>query len=295
MVRRLSVEPEVEKVLALDVRPGSYRHDKVFFQYYDVAEPAAGLLRREGVNAVIHLAFVLRPSRRRERAQQVNLKGTQKVLEECLLGGVRHILYLSSGTVYGAYGDHRQPLKEEAPLRPNRGFQYAEDKVVVEGYLKAFTERHAQVTVTVLRSCVVMGPGAENFITQAFRKPMLIGIRGQDPPMQFLHQDDLSELMMGLLMKPVAGVFNVAGEGSVRYSELVRLSGRRCLWLPAAVAYALTGWTWSLGLQGDSPAVGLDLIRWPWMVDMEKVGSVAGFHPRHTSREALASYFSQGE
>jgi UDP-glucose 4-epimerase len=290
LAERLSRCDWVEDVLALDIRPLANVLPKISFYQRDVTAPLDDLFQAHRPQAVVHLAFRLRPSHDRESVRRVNVGGTANVLRACAAVGVKHILYMGSTTVYGAHPDNPVPLTEEAPLRPVKGFQYAEDKVTAEGLLREHAAAHPGVCLTVLRGCVVMGPTAENFITAALGKPALVGVAGHDPPMQFLHEEDQMSVLLHLLERPRAGVYNIAGEGAVRYSEMVQLSRRRLFWLPPWVIYPLTEATWRLRLQKDSPACGLDMVRWPWVASTEKLTRETGFRFRHSSREALEAY-----
>jgi hypothetical protein len=55
----------------------------------------------------------------------------------------------------------------------------------------------------------------------------------------------------------------------------------------AAILYPLTQLSWGLRLQSDSPACGLDMIRWPWLADIGKLQREADFAPKYTSQQAL--------
>ena len=200
---------------------------------------------------------------------------------------MRNLLYVSSTTVYGAHPNGAQPYTEESPVRPVPGFQYAEDKAATELIIEAFAADNPDTCVTVLRGCVVMGPRSDNFIAQAFRKPLLVSILGANPQMQFIHEDDVQEALELCLMERVPGVYNLTGEGTVAYSDIARTAGLRSVALPAPVLSALTQASWALRLQGDSPASGLAMVRWPWVASNEKLTRETGFRPRHTSREAL--------
>ena len=258
----------------------------------DVLQPFGDLFRDRGVDTVFHLAFVLRPGRDRRATQRVNVAGAASVLDACAAAGVRNVVYLSSATVYGAHLDNPPLLTEDSPMRPAFGFQHAWDKALTEGDFERFAHSHEDTRVVVLRSCVVMGPGADNFITQAFSKPFLVAVRGYDPPLQFLHEDDLIDVMLLVARDDgLRGVYNVGGKGSVPYSEMVAMSGRRLVWAPAFLLYPLVQAAWALRLQSDSPAAGLDLIRYPWLVDTLKLERATGHSFRYTSREALQSYF----
>jgi len=68
------------------------------------------------------------------------------------------------------------------------------------------------------------------------------------------------------------------------------MARRRMIWLPAALAYLLTQLTWRLHIQSDSPAVGLDWIRHPWVVSTEKLEKELSYRFQHTAEEALRSF-----
>ncbi|MBI2856541.1 MAG: SDR family oxidoreductase [Chloroflexi bacterium] len=296
LLARLKSDPDVEAIVAIDHTPLPSEPDgEVRFHQRDINEPLEDLFRENGVNAVVHLAFVLRPGHNRAAIERTNVAGTSNLLHASSRAGVATIVYLSSTTVYGARPDNPPLLTEEHPLRPQREFQYAWDKTQVEAMLQGYGHTHPQARVVVLRSCVVMGQGAENFITRALSKPFLVAVKGYDPPMQFLYQDDLTELMaLALKEKAIHGAFNVAGDGAVPYSEMVALSGRRLLRLPASVLYPFLQATWNLRIQGDSPSVGLDFIRYPWVADTARVRRETGYRFRYTSREALMAYLGSG-
>ncbi|MCY3886419.1 MAG: NAD-dependent epimerase/dehydratase family protein [Chloroflexi bacterium] len=287
LVERLAASDGVDSVVAFDARPVVVDHPKVMSFQQDIRQPLAGILRRHGVDAFVHLAFLLRAGRNRASARRVNVGGTAEVLRECRAAGVRRLLYLSSTTVYGARAGDPQPYTEESPVRPVRGFQYAEDKAATESLLQAFAAENPDTCVTVLRGCPVVGPRSENFATQALRRLVRVRIRGADPPMQFVHENDLLSALELCLLEPVPGVFNVTGEGTVAYSELVRVTGARCVTLPAPVLACIAQASWALRLQSDAPAAGLAMARWPWVASHEKLTRETGFRPRYTSREAL--------
>ena len=130
LVNRLARCEGVERVLAIDIRPlmGDIPQNVVYVKR-DVTEPMADLLIKHRIEAVAHLAFVIQPDRNAARASRVNVGGASSVLDACAAAEVRHVLYMSSATVYGAHADNPPMLTEDAPLRPVRGFQYSELKV----------------------------------------------------------------------------------------------------------------------------------------------------------------------
>ncbi|MEX2599600.1 MAG: NAD-dependent epimerase/dehydratase family protein [Dehalococcoidia bacterium] len=292
LVERLLAEDTVERVVGIDVQPAPLAHPKLTYLRQDINSPLESAFRAAGVDAVVHLAFVLRQARGRRASRRVNVNGTANVLRACEAAGVSRFVLMSSTTVYGARSENTAPLAEDAPVRPLPGFDYGVDKAASETRCRRYAESHPDMALTVLRGCVVMGPHARNFITAALDKPLLISVRGADPAMQFVHEDDLLELLWESLRNPHPGTYNVAGPGTVRWSEVVALTGKRQIALPAPVAGALMEITWRLRLQHESPRVGLNFIRWPLTVDTSKLEHEFGYSFQHTSREALLDYMS---
>ncbi|MCI0438381.1 MAG: NAD-dependent epimerase/dehydratase family protein [Chloroflexi bacterium] len=291
LIAALDGDDSIEKILALDVRPlKQHFSPKVAFRQQDILTPMAKPLSGESIDSVVHLAYVLNPGHRRDQARRVNVSGTASLLDSCARAGVRHILYLSSTSVYGPHPDNPPMLAEDSPIRPLEGFQYSEDKALAELLIRDYAVRNPGTSAAILRACPVMGPNADNFIARAFLKPVLVGVKGCDPPMQFLHEDDLVDALRLCLMKQASGLYNLAGDGTIRWSEMVELMGKRLVSLNPIALSALTRLAWHLRLQSDSPPVGINFIRYRWTVSTDKIKRELGFAPRHTSREAWQAF-----
>ncbi len=296
LLQELEKDEELGPVLAIDNRPLPVPFHNVTSERFDLTQPLEDHLRDHGTNTVVHLAYILRPGHRRrdvERVRRANLEAMKSVLAGSQAAGVSNFIYLSSHTIYGAHRDNPIPITEDAPLRPSEEFQYSHDKALCEGLVQEFARENSDIAVTVLRSSVVMGPGADNYVTQAFLKPLLLGVMGHDPPLQFVHEDDLAKIIHLLIKEPCPGTFNVAGEGVVHYSRMAHILRRRLLFLPSPMAYGITQMAWGLGIQKDSPAAGLDFIRYPIVVSTGKLKGETGFRFFYTSEDALTSYIAR--
>ncbi len=294
LIERLQGCDAVDYILATDIRtPSSSYSDSADFVQTDVTEPFPDLFARYEINAVVHLAYILNPGRHTSLARRVNVSGTDHVIEACANADVAHVVYLSSTSVYGAHPDNPEFLTEDDPVRPVPGFQYSEGKVAAERRLIEFAEQSSGSLVTVLRVCPVMGPRADNFIANAFRKPVLPRLGEADPPMQFVHEDDLADVVIKCLETRPAGIYNVAGDGTIRWTQIASVMGRRMLRLPPVAWHSLTSMAWYLGLQSDSPACGLDFIRYRWTASAEKLKRDVGVSLKHSSREAWESFAAQ--
>jgi UDP-glucose 4-epimerase len=293
IVERLLAEPSIERVIGIDIRRSPIEHEKLTSIVRDVTDPLDTLFRRTRVDTVVHLAFVLRQLRDREASHRVNIGGASNVLWACEAAGVSRIILMSSSTVYGPHPDNEELLIEDAPLRPPPEFDYANDKVTVEWFYRNYGEQRRRTQVSILRGSIVMGPMVDNFITQALNKPMLIAVGRDDPEMQFVHEEDLTEILWRFVSESHPGTFNVAGPGTIAWSDVVKMAHKRLLRFSAPVAYGITNLTWRLRLQNDAPGVGLDYIRWPWTVNTARIEKELNFKFKHTSRDAVESYLGE--
>jgi hypothetical protein len=85
-------------------------------------------------------------------------------------------------------------------------------------------------------------------------------------------------------------VFNVAGEGVVFYREVAEIARSKLVTLPSSLAYPLVQLTWALGIQRESTASGLNLVRYPMLMSTGQLKKATGYRFQYTSREALAAY-----
>ena len=292
-VAALCDKPEVELVAGIDVAPTDIRPRRTrrFISItQDIRTSLLDVLRDLEIEAVVHLAFLLRPARDESLATDINVNATGRLLEDCEAAGVRHFVYLSSTTVYGAGPERNRPAVEDDPVNPVRGFQYSEHKAAAERLVLERSKRNPNMRACILRGCVTMAAGADNFITQAFARRVLPVPAGADPEMQFLHLDDYTAVVETALSKRADGIFNIAGNGTMRWRDLVRTAGAIAVPLPAPVLKGLTGLTWLLRLQNYSKASGLNFIQYPWLASTEKARSELGWQPAHSAQDAVADW-----
>jgi UDP-glucose 4-epimerase len=284
-VAHLASDPDVEAVVALDVADSPVQDEaKIQWVHHDVCDPADRLLDEHRIDAIVHGAYVVRPARRVEAARRVNVDATARLVSAAATAGVGRIVYPSSTTVYGAWPEAGFHTEDEDP-RPLPGFTYSEHKVEAERILL-----DGDPTIVVLRACVVVGPGADNFILSSLRLPILPYPAGADPEMQFLHVDDYTAAVGLALRAEKPGLFNIAGEGTVRLSELTRALGTRAVPIPGPLLRRLIDLTWRVRLQSRSPANGLALIHHRWLASTERVEQELGWRPAFSSNEAILAW-----
>jgi len=288
MVHRLLAGlPEVQSVVGVDLRPMAHppTDPRFRFERADLRRPDPGLL--DGIDTVLHFAFHLKPSRDPGVDRALNVEAAVALLEHAGAAGAAQFVYPSSTTVYGARPGEAAPHPETDPLRPTPGFRYGEHKAEVERYLATYAATHPALKVTVLRPCIVLGPGAVNFVAELLAMKRLPVVAGADPEMQFLAADDLGSAGLAVVEQRAAGIFNLAGSGTIRWREAIRLCGSHPVPLPSRLLRSLADASWALRLQHRSPSGGMELIRHPWLADTRRARQVLGWEPRHPSRRVL--------
>ncbi|PKB77886.1 MAG: hypothetical protein BZY88_20390 [SAR202 cluster bacterium Io17-Chloro-G9] len=293
LLQKLEDQGGLGKLVAIDVKPPPLPIHNIAVYRQDVSEPIDELLDAHRTSTLVHLAFITeRGINRREviANREANLKSLECVLLSCLRARIKHFVYLSSHTVYGAHPDNSVPLGEGAPQRPSPEFPYGYDKFLSEQRIQEFAEQHPEIKVTVLRPCVVLGPNADNKVTRAFFRPWLLAVQDCNPPLQFVYEDDLARVLTILIKRGIPGEFNVAGEGVVFYREVAEIIKSKLIELPAFLGYPLVQLTWHLRLQRSSTAAGLDQVRYPMVLSTSKLRHTTGYRFWHTSRDALESF-----
>ena len=153
-IARLTAAATVERIVAIDLLPTPVPpglEGKVVSVSRDIREPVDDILSEHRIEAVVHLAYLLRPSRDPLAARRINVDATESLLNGCAAAGVRQIIYPSSTTVYGAHPGFVRPFTENDPTNPVRGFQYSEDKVAAERLLTTYADEHPETAVSILR------------------------------------------------------------------------------------------------------------------------------------------------
>ncbi|MDQ4143059.1 MAG: NAD-dependent epimerase/dehydratase family protein [Actinomycetota bacterium] len=284
VIQELCSDARVERVLGFDVRPPEFRHPKFVFDEIDVRN-ATLRSRLKGVDVVVHLAFIMDPIKDEALMRDVNLNGSHNVFRSAAEAGVRKIVYTSSATVYGAHPDNDFPLTEESPLRANLDFSYPAHKLEVEYVVKEVREEFPDLQFVVFRPAIVFGPHANNAWSHQLESPVIFGIKGYAPPLQFVHEDDVARAITFGIFEDVDGPYNLAAEGWLERDQILDVVGRPTLQLSEARAFSMADRMWSSGL-AEAPPGMLHYVMHPWVVSVDKL-TAAGFTCTKTNHEAL--------
>jgi UDP-glucose 4-epimerase len=160
----------------------------------------------------------------------VNVGGTVSLMEAMRDVGVRRVVLISSGAVYGDQG--AQPLREDAPLNPRS--PYAVSKLCAEYYVRTIGDLWNIETV-VLRVFNAYGPGQHlppshppvipNFLRQAVRNGTLVIHGDGNQTRDYVFVDDVVNAMVAAATAPGVNraIINVGAGTETISRELANL------------------------------------------------------------------------
>ncbi|MBT2406711.1 MULTISPECIES: NAD-dependent epimerase/dehydratase family protein [unclassified Streptomyces] len=299
-VRRIQRDPDVDRVIAVDAVPPPHRLGSAEFIRTDIRQSAiARVLAEHAVDTVVHLAVTggggAAAGGGHSAVKETNVIGTMQLLGACQKSPtIRRIVVKSSTSVYG--GASRDPAvfteTTQPKSLPSSGF--AKDAVEVEGYVRGFARRRPDVAVCVLRFANILGPYADSALAEYFSMPVMPTVLGYDPRLQFVHEDDVLDVLRLAAQEPRrgtlnSGTFNIAGDGVLLLSQCSRRLGRPTvpLLLPAVtwVGAALR----AVGVTDFSPEQ-IRLLTHGRVVETSQMRDTLGFQPMYTTAETFADF-----
>jgi UDP-glucose 4-epimerase len=139
----------------------------------------------------------------------------------------------------------------------------------------------------MLRFSNVLGPDITTPLAKALELPLVPSVFGYDPRFQFVHEADVVRAILFVLEGRVQGIYNVAGDGLIPWSEVAAICGKRTFPLPPVGLGLVSATLTRLGL--DLPPELLDLLRHGRGVDNRRLKKV-GFDYRYTSAGTVADF-----
>jgi UDP-glucose 4-epimerase len=288
----LEQDPDVDVVVGLDTVDPSVPLERTEFVRADQSYSILSrIVAATQVDTIIHTFLAVNSSRMGARAlHETNVIGTMNLLAAASRAGapVRQVVVKSSTLVYGS--SHLDPTWfSEETERPSPPTTRVERSLIeAEGYVRDFADDNPHVVVTLLRFANVLGTDIVTDISANLVRGLAPCIFGFDPLIQFVEEDDVVRALEFVTRHQVPGVYNVAGDGRLPWSEVAAIAGARLVPLPpygTEVAAALLD---RLGLLELPPEL-LALLRHGRGVDNRRLKR-AGFAYRYTSAGAVESF-----
>ncbi len=176
----------------------------------------------KGVDAVVHLAAMLGVKRTEDNrllCMDINVNGTDNVLNACALNRVDHVVLASSSEVYGE--PTRNPVTEDVETKGKT--VYAVSKLAAEELVKGYSQLDPALGYTIIRFFNTYGEGqVAQFVLSRFVKRVL---DGRNPVVygdglqkrSFCHVTDAVDGVRAVLENPIARnrVYNIGNSGEI--------------------------------------------------------------------------------
>lgn len=298
LVHGLAKASPATRILACDIRPLTGPVPKNVAQMIcDIRAPELrDHVLQARPRAIVHLASVVAAGGDPARDFDIDVNGTRNVLEAAAAAGVSRVIVTSSGAAYGYHADNPVPLREDDRLRGNDDFPYARHKRLVEELLADFRNREPALQQVIFRPCTVLGPGVSNQITALFERRFVMGLAGETPPFVFVSDEDVvAALIRALDPSAPAGIYNLAGDGTLSTRQIAARIGKPHVAVPPWLLKAALGLLHLLGLSRVG-AADVKFLQYRPVLANRALREKFGFAPRHSSAAAFDRYWqSRGE
>ncbi len=283
-------------VVALDIREPQHAVDGVTYVKGDLRDvDLAEELRAYDVDAVVHLAAIVEPPKGMTEAEleDIEVGGTQRVVDGCVAAGVSHLTVTSSGAAYGYYArNDGRALTEGAPVTGSREFAYSRHKAAVEALLARARRLHPQLGQLVLRPGTILGEHTNNQITALFTGRAVMTFRKSDGPFNFVWDRDVADIIVSGVTRRRTGIYNVAGDGVMTMRDIAAAEGKPVVAIPAQAVRTALGLMSKVGVGRYGPEQVDFLLHRPVLDNTRLHRDFPGL-PSKTTREVYA-IFQQG-
>jgi UDP-glucose 4-epimerase len=310
VVRALERSRRVGRIIGMARRPfdaAEHGWKRATYRRGDVLDRSSVEALVEGADVVVHLAFIIFGGH--EETHAINLEGSRNVFEAAAAAGTKRLVYTSSVAAYGFHDDNPEVLTEEIEPRGTDDFYYSAQKAELEGLLRDIVTGMATDTY-VFRPCIVAGPDAPMLIDNLTGdaglpdrlqrvKPLLGAVPLLRPvlpdtgvPFQLVHHDDVATAVRAAVLgRGKAGVYNLAGDGTLTTGDLARELGWYTVPVPRR-ATALAAHVAANAPLMPARASWLTAFRQPVLMDTTKARRELGWRPKYDSRETLRALIS---
>lgn len=269
---------ELEPKLAFAARLHRYSMDSLDFAQF--------LVDRKPTT-VIHLQTLDRSAEignTRSRAGAV--QGAQALFGAIeRVGSVHHVVVKSDAAIYSTGPRHASVLSESTRIS-GRATRYERNLRDIERFVADLKPSMPEVSFTVLRLGPILGPAVGNPISRYLTLPVVPTLMGYDGRLQFLYEDDAVQAIVFASRSTAAdGIFNVAGDGILYLSRLLRIGRRLGQPLPPPLLKQARRFLAVSGV--PLPEHTANLLKYGRYTTTDRMVTKLGFNPAHTTRQAI--------
>jgi nucleoside-diphosphate-sugar epimerase/phosphohistidine swiveling domain-containing protein len=266
-------------------RPESWPSAAEFVQC-DIRDAAAVRRAVASADVVAHCAWAVNPGADHLVNREINIGGTNNVLDAVAQNGIRRIVFASSAHVYGAQrGEMR--LRTEAD-RLNPVSAEGLDKARVEEMLPA-----SGVEWVAVRCAVILGRDVDNWVRRVLAAPLFPDVDGSaDRKVQVVHADDVHRIFVRAILDAGIdnGPVNVAASGAPTFGAIAGALGRPTVPLDKRLLGAVLRAVLQALLQKVGSPAGLDHLTGAPLMDTAHLCDEWNFTPAWSAGECVEDF-----
>lgn len=294
LARRLERDPRVERIFGIDTAAPAADLERTELIEADLRSPILSrLLPSTRADTVVHCGIVWYPTpdKPARALHDINVIGTLQLLAACeKTPELERVVVRGSAAIYGSEpappGFFSEQMARSFPLRT----RFQRDIGELETYFENFARRRSHLTCCMLRFQPELGAGLELPLVRYLSLPVVPTQLGFDPRLQLLAAEDATEALLRATFDPVRGAVNVAPDGAISLSRILRLTGRTELPIPhplfGPTMRRLGGRLGVGSLYGDA----VRLLRYGRGVDNRRLREDLGFEPRFDAVGAVREF-----
>lgn len=292
VAQALEADPEVEVIIGLDTREPTVKLERTEYVRSDENYSILSrIVKATGVDTIAHTFLVVDSTSMSSRAMhEINVIGTMNLFAAASAVGstVRKVVVKSAALVYGSSPQDPNWFREtDRRVGPART-KVERSLLEVESYVRDFARDNPHVCLSLLRFSNVLGPDITTPLIKALQLPLVPKVAGFDPRIQIVHEDDVVAALLFTLANEIPGIYNVAGDAMLPWSEITSIAGKRGIPMPPFGIGMATDPLRRLGLVDLAPEL-IDLLKYGRGID-NRAFKEAGFTYRYTSAGAVEAF-----
>jgi nucleoside-diphosphate-sugar epimerase len=299
VLHALAGEEKVTSIVGVSRRKPEMTWPKTEWVTADISSSSDDLVPVfRGADCVVHLAWLIQPSRDEATLYATNVDGSQHVFNAVVEAGVPSLVYASSVGAYSP-GPKDRAVDESWQTGGVSTSFYSRHKAATERLLDSLEGEHPSLRVVRLRPGLIFKRDAATGIRRLFAGPLLPNalVRRSLIPLvpdvkrlrfQAVHSLDVGDAYrLAVVNENARGAFNVAADPVLDPDELQRVLGARFK-LPVAprVLRGAADLTWKLRLQPTPPG-WVDMALAVPLMDTTRARTELGWSPKWSSGDAL--------
>ena len=295
LLMALADDPQIDGVMGIARRRPAISFPKTEWAPADITRDDLVPLLRD-CDVVVHLAWLIQPSRDLNELRTTNIEGTRAVLRAVASAEVPNLIYASSVGAYSPAPKDRR-IDESWPTQGVSTSFYSREKAETERMLDDFENEIDQVRVVRMRPGLIFKRESASSQRRLFAGPLLPNflIRRAAIPIipvtdrlvfQCVHSLDAAEAYRLAIVSDVRGAFNIAAEPVLGPDELADILRARTIHVSEKFIRNAVALSWRAHLH-PTPEGWVDLAFESPIMDTGRASSELGWTPKYSARETL--------